>query len=179
MRMDPAAGVFSPFHELEGKNGLLENAVKLGTSEHSHDAQATASTPTVGLRETGRKKNKARDEDAFRRGTPCGGCGMNYTTSTVPTGGMYLCVECAAQLESRPKGYRFPPNTLKCCPASVAEGEDSVVRCCACRSWYHCACLDIHDRALKEYLTLSTTKWYCLEPSCCEKVLQEKLKKRR
>ncbi|RNF12630.1 hypothetical protein TraAM80_00173 [Trypanosoma rangeli] len=177
--MDPAASVFSPFHnEMEGKNGFLENAVRLGAAGHSYGANISASAATV-VREGGRRASNTRDDDLSRRGTPCDGCGVNYTTAMVPTGGVYLCAVCATQHESQPKGSRFPPNTLKCCPASVTEGDDTVVRCCACHGWYHCACLDIHDRALKEYLTLSTTKWYCMEPSCCEKVLQEKLKKRR
>ncbi|RNF27653.1 uncharacterized protein Tco025E_00037 [Trypanosoma conorhini] len=177
--MDPAAGVSSPFHnDMEGKNGLLESAVRLGAAGQSCGAEVPASAAT-GAREGGRRANNSKDEDVSRRGTPCGGCGASYTTAVVPSGGVYLCDNCAAEHESHPKGNRFPPNTLKCCPASVTEGDDAVVRCCACHGWYHCACLDIHDRALKEYLTLSTTRWYCMEPSCCEKVLQEKLKRRR
>ncbi|KEG13200.1 hypothetical protein DQ04_01151070 [Trypanosoma grayi] len=172
--MDPAAGVFSPFHnEAEGKNGLLESAVEeLGATGHSADASA-------GQREGGRKNSKPKDDDASRRGAPCGWCGQNYTTVTVPAGGLYLCAVCAAQREAKPQMNPFPPNTLKCCPASVTEGDSGVVRCYACHGWYHFACLEIHDKALKEHLSLSTTKWYCLEPSCCEKVLQEKLRRRR
>ncbi|ORC89582.1 uncharacterized protein TM35_000111160 [Trypanosoma theileri] len=174
--MDPAAGIFSPFHiEGGGKNGLLENAVEaLGTAGRDADA--------VNQRDATKKNsnnNRVKENDSSRRGTPCSSCGSVYTTAIVPAGGMYLCNECAAEHEANPKTFSFPPNTLKCCPASVTEGSDGVVRCHACHGWYHFACLEIHDKTLKDYLALSTTKWYCPEPTCCENILQEKLKKKR
>ncbi|AAZ10270.1 uncharacterized protein TEOVI_000221100 [Trypanosoma equiperdum] len=173
--MDPAVGVFSPFHSvLDGKNSRINQALELATkvtvkeepdTENGGGKAAIIKTP----KENGSNPN----------GTLCGGCEKVYTTKKIPKGGTYLCKQCGERYISKSAAGHFPPNTLKCCPASVTEGTDGVVRCCACHSWYHCACLGIVDKTLKEYISLSTTKWYCMEPACCEKVLCEKLKRKR
>ncbi|KAG8346635.1 hypothetical protein TRVL_02519 [Trypanosoma vivax] len=174
--MDPAAGIFSPFHnEIEGKNGPMEHALEeLVASANGID---TGSIPLDSARARGGKR--LRDNEGDHDRTPCGACGLVYTSKEVPQGGVYLCSSCVVTHLEMSKTNSFRPNTLKCCPASVTEGGDGVVRCAGCYSWYHFACLEIRDPLLREYLSLSTTKWYCMDSACSEKVLQKQLKRKK
>nr|CCC89714.1 conserved hypothetical protein [Trypanosoma congolense IL3000] len=173
--MDPAAGVSSPFHNDLGKNSRMDHALEELTAAAS--VRGVNGTQNGSVKPVGSKR--PRGNETTSHGTSCGRCGKIYPMKEVPAGGMYLCTKCAKEYLSESEGRHFPPNTLKCCPASVTEGSGGVVRCHACHGWYHCECLDIHDKSLKDYISLSTTKWYCMEPACCEKVLQEKLKRKK
>lgn len=173
--MDPALGVMSPFqHEARGIDGMLDEAVEEITGVASmssladpvmHAGSATASAAAAA---------SASPADA-PAGTLCSFCSQSATTRQLPKDGLYVCASCVAMQGDAPR--RFPLGTFKCCPTSTEGVDGDVVRCAGCYRWYHAHCVGIVDDALRRYVTLSTTSWYCPEPACCDRVLQKHLKR--
>lgn len=178
--MDPALGVMSPFHnEARGVDGMLANAVEEITSGGGGGAafQATLQTrpsaaPPVAAAAAAAASSPS---DSSPAGTLCSFCAQTSTTRKVPQDGLYICASCAAEHGGAPRV--FPLGTFKCCPTSTEGADGDVVRCAGCFRWYHAHCVGIADDALRRYVTLSTTSWYCPEPVCCEKVLHRHLKR--
>lgn len=176
--MDPALGVMSPFHrEARGMDGMLENAVEEITggggafTAHHPSSNALSDSATAAAAAAA---SPPPPPDTLE-GTLCCFCAQSSTTRSVPKDGLYVCSGCA--VEQGPAPRVFPLGTFKCCPTAT-EGEDGdVVRCAGCYRWYHAHCVGIADAALRRYVTLSTTSWYCPEPACCDRVLQRHLKR--
>lgn len=115
--------------------------------------------------------------DKHRSNVACSVCGEAHTHLSLPADGYYICGRCAVERQKSAGLRKFPPGTFRCCPTATEEGAGGVVRCTSCKGWYHCKCLNITEPSLRAFLSLSTTKWYCQEPSCCEKVLRAHVKK--
>ncbi|CAM68704.1 conserved hypothetical protein [Leishmania infantum JPCM5] len=171
-RMDPALAVMSPFqNEARGIDGMLEDAVEEITRPSSIGA-------TSGNNQTSGAADGASVEPPALAAPPltqCSFCAQSTTTRAVPKDGMYVCTNCLAEQGSRPR--LFPLGTFKCCPTSTEAMDGDVVRCAGCYRWYHVHCVGITDSVLRNYVTLSTTSWYCPEPACCDRVLRRHLKR--
>ncbi|CAD2217423.1 hypothetical protein AGDE_01001 [Angomonas deanei] len=102
----------------------------------------------------------------------CSRCSHTRPYVAIPPESSYMCRECVEQHWKEGEGL-LPPGTFKCCPTETSEGKDGVIQCRNCGCWYHYACLNITSTSLREYLSLSTTKWYCPEPRCAEKVIRD------
>ncbi|CAJ1027908.1 hypothetical protein Q4I30_004701 [Leishmania utingensis] len=174
--MDPALAVMSPFqHEVKGIDGMLEDAVEEITRPSSIGA---GSSNNGGNNRTAAAADSAAAElpaSAALPVTRCSFCAHSATTRSVPEDGLYVCANCLAAQGSRPR--LFPLGTFKCCPTSTEAVDGDVVRCAGCYRWYHVHCVGITDNVLRNYVTLSTTSWYCPEPACCDRVLQRHLKR--
>ncbi|CAC9495080.1 hypothetical_protein_-_conserved [Leishmania infantum] len=170
--MDPALAVMSPFqNEARGIDGMLEDAVEEITRPSSIGA-------TSGNNQTSGAADGASVEPPALAAPPltqCSFCAQSTTTRAVPKDGMYVCTNCLAEQGSRPR--LFPLGTFKCCPTSTEAMDGDVVRCAGCYRWYHVHCVGITDSVLRNYVTLSTTSWYCPEPACCDRVLRRHLKR--
>jgi hypothetical protein len=176
--MDPALGVMSPFqHEARGIDGMLEDTVEEITGPSPLTVHASNTLPehtSSSNINSGAAAASASPVDA-QTGTLCSFCSQSYTTRRLPKDGLYVCTGCAAKQGDVPRS--FPLGTFKCCPTSTEGVDGDVVRCAGCFRWYHAHCVGITDSALRSYVTLSTTSWYCPEPSCCDRVLQKHLKR--
>ncbi|KPA79757.1 hypothetical protein ABB37_05509 [Leptomonas pyrrhocoris] len=167
--MDPALGVMSPLlHEAHGIDGMLEDAVEEITGNAFLDSFPMES-PNAG----GAAGSSSPAE--VPAGTPCSFCSQSSTTRLLPKDGLYVCAGCVAKQGDAPRS--FPLGTFKCCPTSTEGVDGDVVRCAGCFRWYHAHCVGITDGVLRSYVTLSTTSWYCPEPTCCDRVLQRHLKR--
>lgn len=165
--MDPAFGVMSPFrNEAKALEGLLDSTIEAITATQEFDA---ANTPLP--------LPSQDPAPAAPTGIPCSLCGAPSTAARIPKDGLYLCQQCVAQQQESSRARVFPIGTFKCCPSNQGEKMGGVVRCTACKGWYHLACVGINGGVLRDHVTLSTVAWYCPEPGCCEKVLKNQLKK--
>lgn len=109
----------------------------------------------------------------------CAVCDQTTTFSRVPDEGIYICSSCFSRSKERERPPRsYPTLTFKCCPTATAELEGGVVRCSGCRGWYHQRCVGItsDQPLLSEYVSLTSTKWYCPEQSCSGTVLSKQVK---
>ncbi|KPI86665.1 hypothetical protein ABL78_4280 [Leptomonas seymouri] len=176
--MDPALGVMSPLlHEARGIDGMLEDAVEeiIGTSPlAAHSRSAVLEGPAKEMFSPPAATASPSPADA-PAGTLCSFCFQSSTTHRLPKDGLYVCAGCVAKQGDIPRS--FPLGTFKCCPTSTEGVDGDVVRCARCYRWYHAHCVGITDSMLRSYVTLSTTSWYCPEPSCCDRVLQKHLKR--
>ncbi|KAL7701626.1 hypothetical protein N2W54_004668 [Lotmaria passim] len=173
--MDPALGVTSPFQQgARGIDGMLEDAVEEITgasplTAHTGNALLDGSGDDV---IGGAAAASASPTDTLA-GTLCSFCSQSSTTRRLPKDGLYVCAGCVAKQGDVPRS--FPLGTFKCCPTSTEGVDGDVVRCAGCFRWYHVHCVGITDTALRRYVTLSTTSWYCPEPACCDRVLRKHL----
>lgn len=170
--MDPALAVMSPFqNEARGIDGMLEDAVEEITRASSIGV-SSGNNRTSGAADGASAGPPALSVLPL---TQCSFCAQSTTTRAVPKDGMYVCTNCLAEQGSRPR--LFPLGTFKCCPTSTEAMDGDVVRCAGCYRWYHVHCVGITDSVLRNYVTLSTTSWYCPEPACCDRVLRRYLKR--
>lgn len=181
--MDPAIGVSSPFHDVvNGKDGVYDNAISSITASKDYNPTGLVNGVTLdpsSFRSIAQPPSY-RDAGEFLPTTMCTLCNKNATTAKVPEDGIYVCKECfsaSKQKERPPRTY--PTMTFKCCPMSTTDKNEGVVRCAGCKGWYHQSCTGITDPRLKAYIELSTTVWYCPEPSCAEKQLLDLVNSRK
>lgn len=176
--MDPALGVMSPFQrDARGIDGILEDAIEEITGAvalpgNSSRTRVDNSSGDVNVAAAAAASASPADTPA---GTLCSFCSQSSTTRQLPKDGLYVCASCVAKHGDVPRS--FPLGTFKCCPTSTEGVDGDVVRCAGCYRWYHAHCVGIVDDALRRYVTLSSTSWYCPEPACCDRVLQRHLKR--
>ncbi|KAG5477365.1 hypothetical protein LSCM4_04584 [Leishmania orientalis] len=174
--MDPALSVMSPFqYEAKGIDGMLEDAVEEITRPSPIGASSSNSGGNMRTLVASDGAAVEPPASAALHVTYCIFCAQSTTIRSVPKGGMYVCANCLAEQGSRPR--LFPLGTFKCCPTSTEAVDGDVVRCAGCYRWYHAHCVGIVDSVLRNYVTLSTTSWYCPEPACCDRVLQRHLRR--
>lgn len=179
--MDPALDVSSPFrNESKASEGNCDHAIEQITNDDVPLMYwGTEAFDSAGVAAAADGSEGARGE----RQTVCSMCGERHTTARVPRDGLYRCSACMAEQAVQGRPRKFPEGTFRCCPTATEEGQGGVVRCTACGGWYHLRCVGLasegDDDLLVQYVTLSTTRWYCPEPICCEKVLLKQLKKRK
>lgn len=163
--MDPSLRVSSPFHnEVEGVDGVYDNAILSITSSSGKDA---------GGKDLGKPARSA----SGKTGTVnCTVCDTGCTTAHLPSDGIYMCASCHTLSKQKGIQHKYPTKTFKCCPMATTDLDGGVIRCARCGGWYHMQCMGIADPQLQNYVALSTTSWYCPEPSCSEKILMKHAK---
>lgn len=176
--MDPSLSISSPFYnEVNGREGAFDDAL-MSITASTYGSLPPRATGTSGGGSA--KKLPSSHRAQPKHGLRCSVCGeQTAVTGVLPSQGMFICRSCsstASQSESVDRVY--PAMTFKCCPRST-DGGDGVVRCVGCGGWYHFSCMEIHDHNLRQYLALTTTKWYCPEPGCSEVVIAKHSKSSR
>lgn len=182
--MDPALGITSPFHnEAKASEGDYDHAIEQITGGNASLAYWPTHSGTDGDAVTAAGESGDGELERGAKRTVCSMCGERHTIASVPKDGLYRCGVCVAEHAKEGRQRAFPVGTFKCCPTAQAEGEGGVVRCAGCGGWYHLRCVGLAAEdaggPLQQYATLSTTKWYCFDPACCEKQLSKQLKKQR
>lgn len=176
--MDPALDISSPFrNEAKASVGSYDQAIEQIAT--GGGATAFWAAEPLGIAPDGATSVAG---SRAPKGVVCTMCGDKTTTAHVPKDGLYRCGECVAAQSREGRPREFPVGTFKCCPMAKEEGEGGVIGCAGCGGWYHLRCAglggDGGNGLLQQYATLSTTKWYCPEPACCEKVLLKQLKRK-
>lgn len=203
--MDPASGISSPFHNLaQGRDGVFDGAIQSITSaggaapvsnlpggtplgptatSPSLSSSAALAPVTSPLAEVfGTAAPPASSHASSSGGTTlpttvCTVCDEVSTTARVPDEGIYVCSSCSAQAKRMNRPPRmYPTLTFTCCPAATTDAGGGVVRCAGCQMWYHHQCVGITDPGVQQYVQLTTTQWYCPEPSCAEAMLMKHIK---
>lgn len=147
------------------------------TSSHQNAGTISSLRGDSGLKH--RKMPSSHLRSKAGKAVLCAVCDQTTTFSRVPDEGIYICSSCFSRSKERERPPRsYPTLTFKCCPAATTELEGGVLRCSGCRGWYHQRCVGItsDQPLLSEYVSLTSTKWYCPEQSCSGTVLWKQVK---